>query len=166
NTTPVHLDEFRDNVYSYDPNVNGFPVLARPQTFGDNLLQSTCNTVTSVSPMWTYGDTLSWSKGKHTFKGGAEMRLASTTGASSVNFRPVAIGGAGNTPVTGIETAAIPGLIGNNLTNMRNLLLTLSGSLSNVAQSFRTNSSTATEFLDMNQIKVPPGRNTVSNEWN
>jgi hypothetical protein len=49
---------------------------------------------------------------------------------------------------------------------MRNLLLTLSGSLANVQQSFRTNSPTATEFLDMNQIKTPPGRNTVTNEWN
>src|SRR4029077_20742214 len=71
-----------------------------------------------------------------------------------------------NFPVTNIETALIPGLIGNNLTNMRNLLLTLSGSLSSVAQSFRSSSATATQFLDMNQIAVPPGRNTVTNEWN
>jgi hypothetical protein len=166
NTQPCDLPDLRDKVYAYEPSVSGYPVLARPQTFGDNLLQSTCNTVTSTSPMWTYGDTLSWTKGKHTYKGGAEMRLASTTGSSSVNFRPVATGGAGNTPVTNIETALIPGLIGNNLTNMRNLLLTLSGSLSNVQQSFRTNSPTATEFLDMKQVEVPPGRNTVTNEWN
>ena len=166
NTQPCDLPNVVSKLYAYEPSSNGYPVLARPQTFGDNLLQSTCNTVTSVSPMWTYGDTLSWTKGKHTFKGGAELRLANTTGASSVNFRPVATGGAGNIPVTNIETALIPGLIGNNLTNMRNLLLTLSGSLSNIAQSFRSNSATATEFLDMNQIKVPPGRNTVTNEWN
>jgi hypothetical protein len=166
NTQPCDLADVVAKVYAYEPSANGYPVLARPVTFGDNLLQSTCNTVTSVSPMWTYGDTLSWTKAKHTFKGGAEVRFANTTGSSSVNFRPVATGGAGNFPVTGIETALIPGLIGNNLTSMRNLLLTLSGSLSNVQQSFRTNSATATEFLDMNQIKVPPGRNTVTNEWN
>jgi len=166
NTQPCDLPDIIGKVYAYEPSSNGYPVLARPVTFGDNLLQSTCNTVTSVSPMWTYGDTLSWTKGKHTYKGGAELRLANTTGASSVNFRPVATGGAGNFPVTNIETALIPGLIGNNLTNMRNLLLTLSGSLSNVMQSFRSNSARATEFLDMNQIKVPPGRNTVTNEWN
>jgi hypothetical protein len=166
NTQPCDLDNLRDKVYAYEPKINAFPLLVRPQTFGDNLLQSTCNTVSTKSPMWTYGDTLSWTKGTHTFKGGVELRWASTTGLSSVNFRPVATGGAGNTPVTNIETALIPGLIGNNLTNMRNLLLTLSGSLSNVMQSFRTNSATATEFLDMNQIKVPPGRLTVTNEWN
>ncbi|MBI2150295.1 MAG: TonB-dependent receptor [Acidobacteria bacterium] len=46
------------------------------------------------------------------------------------------------------------------------MLLTLSGSLSNVQQSFRTNSPTATEFLDMLQVEQPPGRTTVQNEWN
>jgi hypothetical protein len=166
NTQPCDIPDLRDKVYAYEPSVNGYPVLVRPVTFGDNLLQGTCNTVATRSPLWTLGDTLSWTRGKHTFKSGAELRLASTTGSSSVNFRPVATGGAGNAPVTNIETALIPGLIGNNLTTMRNLLLTLSGSLSNVLQSFRTNSPTATEFLDMKQIENPPGRNTVTNEWN
>ena len=116
--------------------------------------------------MWTYADTLSWTKSKHAFKGGVEVRLARTEGSSSVNFRPVATGGAGNFPVQGIETNLIPGLIGNNLTRARNLLLTLSGSLQSVSQSFRTDSPTATEFLDMLQIEKPPSRITVTNEWN
>jgi hypothetical protein len=166
NTQPCDLPELRDDLYAYLPNVNKYPVIPNPVTFTNHLLQGTCNSVTSRSPMWTYADSVSWTKSKHTFKGGAEMRLARTEGSSSVNFRPVATGGAGNFPVQGIETNTIPGLIGNNLTRARNLLLTLSGSLSSVSQSFRTNSPTATEFLDMLQIEKPPSRLTVTNEWN
>ncbi len=166
NTHPCDLPDVRDELYAYLPKVNGYPVIPRLTTFGDNKLQGTCNTVGTSSPMWTYADSVNWTKGKHTYKGGVEFRLASTDGYSSVNFRPVATGGAGNFAVTGIETANISGLIGNNLTRMRNLLLTLSGSLSNVQQSFRTNSPNATEFLDMLQVETPPGRNTVQNEWN
>src|SRR6266581_7626956 len=33
NTQPCDLDELRDKVYAYEPNVNGFPVLDRPVTF-------------------------------------------------------------------------------------------------------------------------------------
>jgi hypothetical protein len=166
NTQPCDLPELRDSLYQYLPSVNRYPVIPQPVTFANHLLQATCNSVSTRSPMWTYADSISWTKGKHTFKGGAELRLARTEGSSSVNFRPVAAGGAGNFPVQGIETALIPGLIGNNLTRARNLLLTLSGSLSSVSQSFRTNSPTATEFLDMLQIEKPPSRLTVTNEWN
>jgi hypothetical protein len=166
NTHPCDVPELRDELYSYLPNVNGFPLIPQPQTFTNHKLQGTCNSVGTSSPMWTFADSLNFTKGKHTYKGGVEVRLASTEGFSSVNFRPVAVGGAGNFPVTGIETANFPGLIGNNLTRMRNLLLTLSGSLSSVQQSFRTDSPTATEFLDMLQVEVPPGRTTVQNEWN
>jgi hypothetical protein len=166
NTQPCDLPDVRDTLYAYLPNVNKYPVIPQPVTFANHLLQGTCNTVSTRSPMWTYADAVSWTKARHTFKGGAEIRLARTEGSSSVNFRPVATGGPGNFPVQGIETALIPGLIGNNLNRARNLLLTLSGSLSSVSQSFRANSPTATEFLDMLQIENPPSRITVTNEWN
>jgi hypothetical protein len=165
NTQPCDLPDLRDKLYAYLPSANGYPVIAQPTTFANHLLQGTCNSVGTHSPMWTYADSLSWTKSRHTFKGGAELRMASTDGYSSVNFRPVAAGGAGNFPVTNIETALIPGLIGNNLTRARNLLLTLSGSLSSVSQSFRANSPTATEFLDMKQLNAPPSRLTTTNEW-
>jgi hypothetical protein len=166
NTHPCDMPDVRDALYAYLPKVNGYPLIPNPVTFTNHKLQGTCNSVGTSSTMWKYADSLNWTQGKHTYKGGVEFRLASTEGFSSVNFRPVATGGAGNFAVTGIETANIPGLIGNNLVRMRNLLLTLSGSVSSVQQSFRTNSPTATEFLDMLQVPEPPGRTTVQNEWN
>jgi hypothetical protein len=105
-------------------------------------------TATDKSPLWTYGDTLSWTKGKHAFKMGAEIRRQASLaleagGATLPTTIPVATGGAA--PNAAISTAAIsgtsiPGLAGtatsgNNAT-MRNLLNFLSGSIARITEFF------------------------------
>jgi hypothetical protein len=91
-----------------------------------------------TSPIFVYNDTLSWTKGKHAFKTGAEFRFSSSRGFNGSEnpdwqFPGVSIG-AGSTPVVGIST--IPGLVGANVTLAQNVLLDLSGSVSGVSQTY------------------------------
>jgi hypothetical protein len=170
---PCLRPEYRDDVLAYLPVIDGYPVIPRPQGFGEHRLAGGCGPFGVYSPMWTAADSVSWTKGKHTYKGGAEVRLAKSSAFSSVGIIPELNGGAGNFPVTNIETALIPGLIGTSLTTARNLLLTLSGSLSTIRQDFRLYDPSATEFLDFKQLTqgcsvgqgCPPTRTFVQNEW-
>src|SRR5205823_14591912 len=78
-------------------------------------------------------------RGKHTFKGGPEVRLISDSGFDANNVTPnVRLGNNGTLPVQNINT--ITG-IGSNLTAAQNLLLDLSGTV-----------------LDANQTNNSPGR--------
>ncbi len=95
----------------------------------------------------TYGDNVSWTKAKHAFKIGGEIRRGHSLGyemggsGAVATTIPRAVGG--DTPFAPISTTAIsttnmPGLggsaaSGNNAT-MRNLLDFLAGSLTNVTQ--------------------------------
>jgi hypothetical protein len=96
--------------------------------------------------LWTYGDSLSWTKGKHAFKMGGEIRrqrsLAYEAGGATLPTTiPQAFGGdAPNAPIStnAISGTTIPGLAGtsasgNNAT-MRNLLNFLSGSLNRITE--------------------------------
>ena len=51
--------------------------------------------VVSGQIIWTFGDTLSWTKGKHAFKAGSEFRFASSNGWNDSNMTPQALFGAG-----------------------------------------------------------------------
>src|SRR5262249_41676264 len=132
------------------PSVNGYPVIGLPGTgifnISNNVLNPGLNTNGNRSPLWTYADSLSFTKGKHSYKGGFELRLSRSWGINSANGIPHATGGAGNNGVTGIETTNFPGLIGNNLANGRNLLIALSGSIATVSQAFILNSPNWTDF--------------------
>ncbi|HYL37523.1 MAG TPA: TonB-dependent receptor [Bryobacteraceae bacterium] len=79
-----------------------------------------------ATPVYQYGDTLSWIKGRHSFKGGVELRYISNEGYTSTNQMPRAYIGAGAVPVQNIAT--IPN-IGSNAVLAQNMLLDLTGSL-------------------------------------
>jgi hypothetical protein len=94
-----------------------------------------------VSPRWVYADTLSWTRGVHSFKFGGEYRLSATrsnnqgsvqTGAN----RPTAT--MGNATLAQIQNIGRQGLAGNTATGSQqlaeNLLTFLSGSLSGLRQ--------------------------------
>src|SRR6185503_19677441 len=83
-------------------------------------------------------------KGKHGFKGGAEVRFARTKGLNSLNGIPHVIGGAGNFAVPAFTN--VTGLLPNNETTARNLLLTLNGSVGSISQAFILNDPTWTDF--------------------
>ncbi len=156
---------------AYLPSVNGYPLIGMPGTgifnISSNILNPGLNTNGNRSPLWTYADSLSFTKGKHAYKAGGELRLSRSWGINSANGIPHASGGQGNFGVTGIETGAtFPGLIGNNLANARNLLLSLSGSVGTVSQAFILNDPSWTDFhgyLDDNGYYK--ARQWNQNEW-
>jgi carboxypeptidase family protein/TonB-dependent receptor-like protein len=88
-----------------------------------------------ISPVYQYSDTLTWVRGKHSFRGGVEVRFVSDPGYDAFGARPGASSGAGIVPVQNIST--ITG-IGANSGTAQNLLLDLAGSLTTA---FQTNNS-------------------------
>jgi hypothetical protein len=100
--------------------------------------------ISESSPLYTYGDTVTWTKGKHTFKSGGELRFSSSRFGDDVdgnNWSAYARAFGGETqlaPIVGIDSTRIPGLQGTSTTGnnvaMRSLLTLLSGSLSQVTQ--------------------------------
>jgi hypothetical protein len=139
-----------DAAQAFFPNIAGYPVFVglglgqvnfqSNQPYGGGSTASYFDT----STMLTYADTLSWTKGTHAFKFGAEIRRARSLGSDAginVTAFPRAVGG--DAPLAAIPTAAIgaanmPGLAGTATTGnnqrMRNLLSFLAGSLGNVSQ--------------------------------
>ena len=91
-----------------------------------------------INPNYQYGDNLTWIKGKHSFKGGVQVRLISSAGFPfSVNQVPplINIGAPASAPITNISTGANPiAGIGTNATAANSLLENLTGSVANATQ--------------------------------
>jgi Carboxypeptidase regulatory-like domain len=146
------------------PKVNGVPYLPRPLTFTNNLITYTVGSRVQSTPLYQYVDTISWTRGKHAFKGGVEARFGSTKSQQGSQAMPLANFGAGGVPVQGI--ISINGLTAADQTGAQNLLLNLAGSISAVNQSFFLNSSSAPAFQSWAEMpKVsesaggfPPGK--------
>jgi hypothetical protein len=142
----------KDKALAFMPVINGYPVYLRPSMFPNHVIGSQGD-LGHTSPLTTYTDTMSWTHGAHAFKAGVEWRYGYTAGyqpapvtAPNLGLIPVVVGGAGNVAVTGISS--VPGLLTNNVTLAQNLLLFLSGSVSQVNQRFETWEPTDTKLLD------------------
>jgi hypothetical protein len=123
---------------------NGIPIVYTPATIGGPTLGGTVTTVSftcntgcaqqgNYTPLFEYADTLSWTRGRHAFKGGVDIRIAYTKGYETPTAPiPKAFGGAGNNPNQRFSNnPAMPGLVSNNQTLANSLLYFLSGSLNN-----------------------------------
>ncbi len=97
-----------------------------------------------ITPVYQFGNNLSWLKGRHAFKGGAEVRFVSTNGFNSFNVMPRAILGTGGVPVQNLNT--IPG-IGQNLARAEAILNELTGTLARVDQAFNSPGGPDPQFL-------------------
>lgn len=97
-----------------------------------------------ISPFYLFSDNVTWVKGRHTFKGGGELRFVSTNGFNSFTVLPRASFGAGGAAVQNINT--ITGIT-QNLTGAQNLLLDLTASVSQVQQAFNSPGGTNPAFL-------------------
>ena len=121
------------------PQYNGFPLLVQTTLFPENFLKwnaTNAETRQSKSPLYSYADNLSWTKGAHAFKIGGELRYSASRSGNDTNFTPRAVLGVGGPAITGVDNVAIPGLTGNNQTLARNLLTDLSGSVASIVQAF------------------------------
>ncbi|MBI2149257.1 MAG: TonB-dependent receptor, partial [Acidobacteria bacterium] len=128
----------------------GYPFIFRPILFANNIVNYAGNGgVRNVNPLWQYGNNISWTKGKHAFKGGVDFRFGATnewtaqstvprvdTGpTTSATGRQYNCSGCG-IPVTGIDNVALRGISGPDQTRARDLLLDLSGSIGSINQQF------------------------------
>src|SRR5439155_15331172 len=91
------------------------------------------------TPLSDYADTISWTKGKHAFKGGVDFRFAYTRGSETptapIPKANVNGSGAGLNPVQAFTNAAnFPGLVSNNQTMANSLLYFLAGSVGSAQQ--------------------------------
>jgi hypothetical protein len=94
------------------------------------------------SPMYSIGDDLSWTHGKHAFKGGVEFRNTMSRGFGDPGFTPfVTLGEGSSNPISGLDGTVYQGLTSNSTTAIRNLLTDLSGSVDRINQSFGIMSS-------------------------
>jgi Carboxypeptidase regulatory-like domain len=160
-------DSVGDDARASLPTNNGVPFYPTHILFPANIISNVSGAATrgQTSPLWDFSDTLSWTKGKHAFKGGFEARFTSSRGFNGsenpdwVIFPTVAIGAGSNlnNAVTGI---ARPGLAGSNLTTAQNLLLDLNGSVSNVTLQFNVHSPTDQVFTAPVRVK-----DYHQNEW-
>src|SRR5439155_10247014 len=125
--------------FSLLPKYNGIPVQVITTLFPSNVIDWTAgsgSTRSANSPLYSYGDTLSWTKGTHAFKLGGEIRRGYSDAGGDRGFTSQARLGAGGVPVQNIDNIAIPGLSANNQIAARNLLTDLSGSVASIAQAF------------------------------
>ncbi len=130
--------------------VGGYPSMITP-TANIQSIYTGANGVPPVpgnflDPNYQYGDTLTWIKGRHSFKGGFQLRFISFAGydfGTSNNVPNIRIGAPVLTPVTNISTGSnpIPG-IGQNATTASNLLFDLTGSINGTTGITQTNFAT------------------------
>jgi hypothetical protein len=148
----------RQKALDWYPNINGMPVFLQP---GGNSIgcctggQPGGYTATGgafhadaieKTRLYTFSDTLSWTRGTHTFQFGGEFRHDRTglgidvVGNDWSTYSRVFGGETVLTPVQGITSVNMPGLVGTpttgNTQRMRDLLNLLSGSVGRVTQLF------------------------------
>ncbi len=88
-----------------------------------------------IDPVYTVGDGLTWTRGRHSIKVGFQVDYNSSNSYNiNNNYTPAVTFGAGNTAVQGIAT--IPGLASQNQATAQNLLTDLTGSIATVAEGF------------------------------
>jgi hypothetical protein len=128
---------------------NGIPIVYNPATIASSAtgggtlttVSFTCSTGCAqqgnYTPLFEYADTLSYTRGRHAFKGGVDVRIGYTKGYETPTAPiPKALGGAGqNANQSFSNNPALPGLVANNQTVANSLLYFLSGSL-NSAQMY------------------------------
>src|SRR5262245_1458233 len=102
--------------------------------------------------MYSIGDDLSWTHGKHAFKGGFEFRHTLSSGFGDPGFTPYVTFGAGNQTIAGLDTAGIPTLTANNAATARNLLTDLTASIGVINQSFGIKNATDTTLKGSPEI--------------
>ena len=120
---------------------NGYPIAYIPATVGGMTPNSfscmtNCAQQGNTTPLWQFGDTLSWTKGKHAFKFGGEARFGHSEGSETPTAPiPKATGGAGLNPnQTFQNNPNLSGLVTTNQTLANQLLYFMSGSLNSAQQ--------------------------------
>jgi hypothetical protein len=162
------------------PSISGYPVFVGLGTNTVNFQTAQIlgggNTAAynDITTLFTFGDSLSWTRGTHSFKFGGEMRRGHSLGYDAgiaVTSIPRAIGGDTSLaaiPTNAISATNIPSLAGTattgNNVRMRNLLSFLAGSLSQVTQFYYMQSPTKLDSFEDYKTFPQRVRDTRLNE--
>jgi len=144
-----------DQARAFLPTSNGILLIPKPILFPENVVTNGVNATRGQrSPLYMYSDTVSWTRGAHAFKGGLETRFTSSNGFNAEDIDAVrAFFGAGGIPVRGIDSTAIPGLIGASQTTAQNLLIDLAGSFQRIREGFTLVDAKNPRFVDSRELK-------------
>ena len=156
-------DEVGEEARKALPTKGGVAFWPVQSLFADHLITGVSGAATrgQTSPLWNFSNNLSWTQGKHAFKGGFEMRFTSSRGWNGTDnpewyqFATVNVTAGGN-PVTGIS--GISGLVSS--ATAQNLLLDLSGSVGGASLAFNVLKPGDASFLPQVRIK-----DYHENEW-
>ena len=102
----------------------------------------------TISPFYQYSDSISWIKGSHSFRFGAEIDRSESKSANAGNSattRPLATLGPGIAPPT-FTSALVPGIGAVNQTTAQNLLSNLVGEVATISQTYWINSATQKDW--------------------
>ena len=161
---------------AFIPNVQGIPVLPQLGMNAVGAVQDICicggqplfqgetggalfnGNIAEKTNLYTYTDAITWTTGKHTFKGGGEVRFGSSFFGDDVensNYSAFARAFGGDAPLSptqNINSSKMPGLQGTSTAGaqlyMTSLLSLLSGSLQQVTMMNWLASATDTKFAD------------------
>jgi hypothetical protein len=174
--------KYKDAARSFFPNVNGLPIIVGLGTAGPTGTPTTASvnfqsSITSfndfsrgnTTSLWTYSDTLSWTRAAHAIKFGGEFRQDKSKGFSNLNLIPHATGGPGSGTVPAPNFTNLlgtnSGLLATNNSTMQNLLLFLSGSIDTLNQLyFIKDAKSLDQFVDM-RTATQRGTDVHQNEW-
>ena len=158
-------DAVGDEARSQLLNLNGQNVFPDHILFPRNIFTNLGGSGTrgQTSPLFSFSDTLSWTRGEHAFKAGFEVRYTSSDGFNGTEepefiLPNVDIGTTPGFGVTGLQ--GIAGLTGDNLDTAEDLLLDLSASVGAVSQGFNISNATDTSFKLLSRR-----RDFHQNEW-
>jgi len=106
----------------------------------------------SISPFKQWSDTLSFTKGAHSFQAGGEFTFASSRqfnhGGQQTTRPTVTLGVAAANPVPNITATNFRGLQAADITRAQLILANLAGSVQSIVQQYFVNSPTATDWTD------------------
>jgi hypothetical protein len=135
---------------------SGIPFIVRPALFAANVMSAESGgSIGETNPLWQFGNSLSWNRGKHAFKGGVDVRFGSSLTFSAqqtiprVDLGPSSFVGNGinafgrqfwagplGIPVNVFNSQTLPGISGPDANRASDLLIDLSGSVGAINQQF------------------------------
>ena len=121
----------------------------------------------SISPFKQLADTLSFTKGAHSFQTGFEFEWTSShqfNHGGQQTTRPFVTLGIGNTPVPNITATNFRGIQANDIVMAQTLLANLAGTIRDVQEQYFVNSPTAGDWTDY-RTTILFQRDLHENDW-
>ena len=122
----------------------------------------------TISPFYSYNDSLSWVRGTHSLRFGFEIdrtRSISLNSGGSQTTRPSVTLGLGNasSPIS-TATPELAGVGALNLTTAQNLLANLAGNVAQITEQYWVNSATQKDWTNYTTDFLFP-RTNIANTW-